>query len=676
MTAVIDSSVLNRFDLAIQYEWLETNGLGGYASSTIIGTNTRRYHGLLTAAEAPPVQRSVLLSKMDEAVLVHDRRYELGCNKYKGTIYPNGYIFQESFKRDLFPVFTYKTNGIRLRKTIACVHGENTTLVLYEVLNANAPFTLELLPLAAPRDHHSLTHANGDIQPKAVFENDILRIPGYVQSPDLYISVPNSHFEAHPNWYFNFEYPEELSRGMEGHEDLFNPGKIYIPMDAGSKVGIIISTEDPNGRDAWEIFESERIRRLALLQRAEIQEPKLKKLVLAADQFIVRRGESGKSIIAGYPWFTDWGRDTMIALPGLCLATGRTDEARCILDCFVDNISQGMIPNRFPDVGNYAEYNTIDASLWFFVAAWKYMEATKDLEFVREKLMPAMKEILEWHCKGTRYNIRMDDDGLLGGGAHQQQLTWMDAKVGEWVVTPREGKCVEVNALWYNAWRIYETLLAFVGQTETADFIANTARKIKSEFVTQFWNEEKACLFDCINGDHKDDSIRPNQLFAISLPFPLIEGKKAAQVLAVISRELYVSEGLRSLSPENPSYRGVYEGNQFVRDGAYHQGTVWSWLLGPYIDALITVKGSYGNEMARQIIRRILPQLEESCMGSISEIFDGDKPNKPRGCFAQAWSVAEILRIAFEYELYESPLIEQFVPNKRSILPSSQLIRA
>ena len=661
MVATFGSSVLNRFDLASQYEWLETNGLGGYASSTIIGTNTRRYHGLLTAATAPPVQRTVLLSKMDEAVLVHNRRYELGCNKYRGTVYPNGYIFQESFKRDLFPEFTYKTNGIRIRKTIACVHGENTTIILYEVLNANAPFTLELLPLAAPRDHHALTHANGDIQHHASFENNILRLPGYEQSPDLYISAPESSFEAQSNWYYNFEYPEELARGMEGHEDLFNPGKLYIQLDAGMKVGIIISTENPAGRDVWEIFESERIRRLALLQRSSAKAKELKKLVLAADQFIVKRGEHGRSVIAGYPWFTDWGRDTMIALPGLCLATGREEDAKKIFRSFVENISQGMIPNRFPDADTEAEYNTIDASLWFFIAAWKYLQATKDRDFVLKELLPAMKEILKWHRKGTRYNIIMDEDGLLQGGAPKQQLTWMDAKAGDWVVTPREGKCVEINALWYNAWKIYETLLTLKGKSDKALIAEGIALKIRKHFVSQFWNEEKACLYDCINGHEKDDAIRPNQLFAISLPFPLLVREKAAKVLAVVTEELYAGVGLRSLSPKEAGYIGTYEGDVYARDGAYHQGTVWSWLLGPYMDAIIAVKGSYGHELARRVIQCILPHMEAACVGSISEIFDGDSPYHPRGCFAQAWSVAEVLRVTHEYKLYDTPQLQPFI---------------
>lgn len=660
MTNSIDTSILNRFDLASQYEWLETNGLGGYSCSSIIGTLTRRYHGLLVAAAKPPVGRQVLLSKMDETIRVPQtgKSYNLGCNKYKGAIFPNGYIFQQSFERDLFPSFVYRTNGIEVKKTLAAIHGENSIVIMYEVLKANHEFNMELLPLSAIRDHHHIGKARELHGYTSSFTSGVFHSSLCHESQDLYISIPHGHFHEQKEWYFNFEYSLEQNRGMEAYEDLFSPGKFYVDLKEGDKLGIIVSTQDPTGRDAIDLFEQETQRRITLTRKVNSTHPFIKQLSLAADQFVVQRGNGLRSIIAGYPWFSDWGRDTMIAIPGLCLATGREEDARRMLEVYADNLSEGMIPNRFPDDGEAPEYNTLDASLWFFVAAHKYLKATKDLKFAKEKILPAFKEILDWHINGTRFNIRMDDDGLLSGGQEGYALTWMDAKVGDWTPTPRIGKCVEINALWYNAWEIYRSVLRMTGNREEMNLVSNRAKWLRKQFVQAFWNDEADCLYDVIQGEYKDASIRPNQIFAISLPYSVLSPSKAAGVLRRVEQELLTPVGLRSLSDLDPAYKAYYHGSLHQRDAAYHQGTVWSWLIGPYMDACIRVKGSMGKEHSRQLIRHMAKHFnQEGAIGNISEIFDGSGSHKPRGCFAQAWSIAELLRVSHEYNLFVPELM-------------------
>ncbi|MDQ2921757.1 MAG: glycogen debranching protein, partial [Acidobacteriota bacterium] len=370
-------------------------------------------------------------------------------------------------------------------------------------------------------------------------------------------------------------------------------------------------------------------------------------LVSVADQFIVTRGAQ-KTIIAGYHWFSDWGRDTMIALPGLTLATGRPDIARSILSEFSQHVNQGMLPNRFPDAGETPEYNTVDATLWFFEAVRSLLQYTNDLEFVRSKLYDVLKDIIVWHGRGTRYNIRVDTDGLLNSGGPGVQLTWMDAKVGDWVVTPRHGKPVEIQALWYNALRVMENLASGFGD-EDAKRYARMADLAQKSFNKQFWNREAGCLYDVVNGDLRDGSIRPNQVIAISLPHSMVAKQKAKSILRVVERELLTPRGLRTLSPNDPQYRGRHEGNSMSRDGAYHQGTVWPWLIGPYITAYVKTFGAtVGRPIAAEWLNNFQHHFEESCLGQVSEIFDADSPHTPRGCVAQAWSASELLRAAME----------------------------
>jgi predicted glycogen debranching enzyme len=422
-------------------------------------------------------------------------------------------------------------------------------------------------------------------------------------------------------------------------------------MKAGDKLGIIISTEDPTGRDPFHLFETEIKRRQKIIEEFSWNES-LKRLALAADQFIVKRGRYS-TIVAGYHWFADWGRDTMISLPGLCLVAGRYDEAKQILLQFSEKVSQGMLPNRFPDHGDIPEYNTIDATLWFYYAIYKYYKYTKDKDFVK-KLIPVLTGIIAWHYKGTRYNIKVDPaDELLTGGQEGVQLTWMDAKVGDWVVTPRTGKPVEINALWHNALCTLGFLLGEMNNPDASKKYNEKAKKVARNFNGLFWNDGQNSLYDYVDGDHKNNDLRPNQLYAICLPFPLLKKDRAKKVLETVANDLLTSRGLRSLSPFHKDYRALYEGNVWSRDGAYHQGTVWSFLIGPYIDALVAVKGKNGKKEAALFLTRFLEHLNEAGVGTVSEIFDAALPHTPRGCIAQAWGVAEIFRVAMEYKLID-----------------------
>jgi predicted glycogen debranching enzyme len=467
--------------------------------------------------------------------------------------------------------------------------------------------------------------------------------------------LPGTDFEANPDWYYRFEYLIEKQRGQDFQEDLFTPGVFTATLKSGDQLCIIVSTDNPTGRNAEALIAEEKDRREKLFASLPVSDALTQALTLAADQFVVQRGGDLKTIIAGYHWFTDWGRDTMIALPGLTLATGRYADAKKILQAFAEHIDQGMLPNRFPDADEKPEYNTVDATLWFFVAAYKYYLYTKDQSFVKEVLLAAMAEVLDWHQRGTRYGIRMESDGLLAAGEKGVQLTWMDAKIGDWVVTPRSGKAVEINALWYNAVVIYAKLLDTVGRKEEAKSYQTLSKKIVKRFVEVFWNADGGYLYDVVNGDQNDSAIRPNQILALSLPFALLGRNRARQVLKVVEDHLLTPVGLRSLSPQDPEYNATYQGNGYQRDSAYHQGTVWAWLLGPYLTALVKVRGKTGRQQGLKLVQAVRDHLSESGIGQISEIFDGDTPHAPRGCIAQAWSVAEIMRAYVEDLLEAGP---------------------
>ncbi len=664
-------SLRGNWERASRLEWLETNGLGGYASSTAVGANTRRYHGLLVPATIPPVGRVVLLSKLEERITIGDESWDLAANQFPGAIHPRGFELLDWFERDLFPSFEYSAGGVRLRKTIAAIHGENTTVVVYEILDAPGEIEIELTPFVAGRDYHGLTFANAAIRKEGTFGGGTFSLTPYEGTPKLFLVIPGSSFTPAPDWHYSFEYALEQERGLEAHEDLFTPGHFSLPLKRGVRFVVIASVDDPTGRDGLALFDRERNRRERLIHSSGLVGPLAQKLVLAADQFVVRRGANLRTIVAGYPWFTDWGRDTMIALPGLCLTTGRFDDARKILSAFAESVSEGMIPNRFPDDGEPPQYNTADASLWLFVAVRKYLEATRDEPFVREVMLPVLRTIIAWHRRGTRHDIHEDDDGLLVCGAPGDQLTWMDARVGEEAVTPRIGKPVEINALWFNALAILESMERKWGEPANAQDLAFRAARVHARFRPLFWNEEAGCLYDVVDGRDRDPTVRPNQIFALSLPYPVIEGEDAERLLVVVEQKLLTPAGLRTLAPDDPRFVETYAGDPSTRDRAYHQGTVWPWLLGPYFTALVRVRGARGIEMGRKILARFEPHLHEACVGSVSEIFDGSSPHAPRGCAAQAWSVGEILRAAVEdlgLALPESPEARGAEPLDRMII--------
>lgn len=512
---------------------------------------------------------------------------------------------------------------------------------------------LEIRPLIAFRDYHSTTHENPAINAKLNGENATISIQPYGDLPVLHFAHDPAELDGNGFWFRNFEYSIERERGLDFLEDLFSPFALTLDLSLNKRARIIASTERHDINKADQFRTDEIARRKARAPTSPDDNKLVSSLVSAADQFIVARGAQ-KTVIAGYHWFSDWGRDTMIALPGLTLATGHPDIAKSILSEFSQHVNQGMLPNRFPDAGEIPEYNTVDATLWFFEAVRSLLHYTGDSEFVRGKLYDVLKDIIAWHVRGTRYNIHVDTDGLLNSGGPGVQLTWMDAKVGDWVVTPRTGKPVEIQALWYNALRVMENLASDFGDKDAKRY-ARMADIVHKSFNKQFWNREAGCLYDVVDGDSRDGSIRPNQVIAISLAHTMVAKQKAKSILRVVERELLTPCGLRTLSPNNSQYRGRYEGNALSRDGAYHQGTVWPWLIGPYLTAYVKTFGeTVGRRIAAEWLNNFQPHLEESCLGQVSEIFDGDAPHTPRGCVAQAWSVAEPLRAATE-EVYVTP---------------------
>ena len=647
MQKIVDFSIAEN----LEKEWLDTNGLGGWANSTICGKNTRRYHGLLVAAVKPPTDRSMLVSKLDETIICGGQRFELGCNDYGDVIHPSGYNFIKSFTKHIYPQWIYQAGEVQLRKSIIMVHDENTTILKYELLKAPQKIELEFLPLLAGRGYHEEMHANEYVNPYGTFDAGQYAIRLYQNTPEIHMQLSGTDFHPKPAWYYHFNYLMERYRGLDYTEDLFSPGYFRIEAQEGQAFYIILSSEAHWHKNPILLFENEVERRQAMIHTERNEYTR--QLVLAADQFIVKRNDTLKTIIAGYNWFTDWGRDTMIALPGLCLTTGRYEDAKKILKAFANHVSLGMLPNRFPDKDEEPEYNNVDGTLWFFLAIYEYLRHTKDRPFVLQELLPALREIIDWHYRGTRYNIRVEADGLLFSGEQGYQLTWMDARIGNWVITPRMGKPVEIQALWYNALMIFRELLELNGQRQDAELVAGQASKAKRAFNEKFWYENGGYLYDVIGENEKPDpSLRPNQLLAVSLPFSLIEGRKAKSIVAVVEEKLYTPKGLRSLSPDDKSYVPHYGGDALQRDSSYHQGTAWSWLLGPYIDAIFKSNGSSTSlTKATSVIENFLPHLSEAGIGTVSEIFDAAYPYTPRGCIAQAWGVGELLRVIKRYRI-------------------------
>lgn len=660
-----DKSVCSDLDAALSREWLETNGLGSFACGTIAGANTRRYHGLLTAALKLPGGRMLLLSKLEETLVLNQRRIDFSTNEYEGAIHPSGYRYLTNFRLDPFPVFAFDVEGLKLEKSVFMPYGSNAVQVEYRLLkNSSANnVTLELRPLIAFRDYHATTHENSALNPAVQSETNMASVQPYASLPRLYFSHNATSCAAEGYWYRNFVYRVERERGLDFHEDLFNPLVLSWSLRQTQPAVVITSTEEIDIQNATALREKEVARRRAVIAKAPNENSFVQTLTAAADQFLVRRSADW-TVIAGYPWFTDWGRDTMISLPGLTLFTGNAEIAKGILRGFARHTNQGMVPNRFTDSGG-AEYNNVDATLWFFEAARAYAAVTGDYQFIREELYQVFTNIIDFHIQGTRYNIKMAENSLLHAGAPGTQLTWMDAKIGDYVVTPRSGYPVEIQALWYNALRIMEDFTQRFGDNSRAQQYGKLAASAIESFNRLFWNAGKNCLYDVINDGSADASIRPNQIFAVSLHHSMLAKDKAQAVVATVERDLLTPVGLRTLAASDLKYRPQYAGDAFSRDTAYHQGTVWPWLLGPFITAYIKIND--GTAAARAHARSLLQGLEEHLtdagLGQISEIFDGDPPHLPRGCFAQAWSVAEILRALCED-------IDQIRPSNNAKLPA------
>ncbi|HLG70826.1 MAG TPA: amylo-alpha-1,6-glucosidase [Chloroflexota bacterium] len=637
---------------ALACEWLYTNGLGGYASSTLAGCNTRRYHGLLVAALEPPGRRTVLVSKLDETLWVGSIPFELGTNEFQdGTIHPRGQQYLARFDRpDGIPTFTFAFQGWRLEKKVWLEQGQNTTFVQYLLRGAPSACRLEVRPFCACTDFHA-EQRGGDTF--AVAEQDgaatISAIDG--ATPYQLACDHPAGFQASPDWWYAFLHRAERERGLDDAADLFVPGVFSVALVPDQPVTFRLSCEPEAAQFQGALQRAEDHGRRYVRPNPDVEA----ELTFAASQFLVAgrgpatsiqhlttRIQHPTTVIAGYHWFCDWGRDTMISLPGLALGTGQPELAKDILRTFAGYVDRGMIPNLFGEQGG-AEYNNVDATLWFFVAIDRYLRAAEDPAFLRE-VFPTLESIVDWHVKGTRFNIKVDlADGLLYAGEPGVQLTWMDAKVEDWVVTPRIGKPVEVNALWFNAMCLMAGWARDLGR-DPADY-QQRASQVGKSFRERFWNPAGNCLFDVIDGpDGGDASLRPNQIFAVSLPFAAIYGSQAKAVVDALERELLTPYGLRSLSPSDACYIGRHTGDRWQRDASYHQGTVWSWLIGPFVDAHLRVYGDNGR--AKELLQPLLKHMrEQACVGTISEVFDGDAPHTPRGCVAQAWSVAEVLRI-------------------------------
>ena len=627
MRFTLDESQCGNLDVSAQREWLLTNGIGGYAMGTAAGIATRRYHGHLIAATTPPTGRSLLLATIDAFVQGSGTPVGISANQYPGAIYPEGFHYLRRFEAAKEYVrWTFRTSAGEVTKELRIHQGTNATTVRYRN-TGKARLLLTLRPLTANRDHHGEFFANGGYPEKVEFLESVVRIDSGGTS--LYLGHEGASRAPDDGWYYRFEHAREIERGLSPRDDLFcpcelkwdlGPGEeaVLVAADFPQAVALPAAPDEPDARDVG-----------AMLRQA-------------AEHFLIQT-PNRRTVIAGYPWFTDWGRDTMISLPGLCLHTGRVDLARDILDDHADLLDGGLIPNRIPERGEVPEDNTVDATLWFVNAIGRTLEHEWDRAFA-DRMMAALEKVYDAHVAGTKHGIHMDpEDGLLTQGAPGLQLTWMDAKVGDWVVTPRQGKPVEINGLWANALRTMEKLAQRLGAPREAEY-RTAADRAAASFQEKFWNEERGFYFDTI--DPNDASLRPNQVIAMALPYSPCLPERARQALGVIGRELATPYGLRTLGPEEPGYRGRYEGSMTDRDAAYHQGTAWPWLLGPYATAV--AKFGEGPIEARRLLKEARTMLTEDGLGGISEVYDGDSPQRPGGCPWQAWSVGEILRAWIE----------------------------
>ena len=645
-----------------RFEWLEADGLGGFASGTAAGIRTRRYHALLLVAANPPADRFVLVNGVEAWVETASGPVFLTSQNYGGdVVHPDGASRIVEFVHEPWPRWTFRLpDGTLIEHDVVARHGVRAVALGWRILRAGdatppASLTLCVRPLLSGRDYHALHHENAAFRFDPERRGDCLTWRPYDNVPDIHV-LSNGDYRHDPAWYRNFSYEEESARGLDHAEDLASPGVLRFDVARGEAAMVLAD----GGAEAEGMLHDDATAVAGYVRACERErrESFATPLHRAADAYIVRRG-AGKTLVAGYPWFTDWGRDTFIALRGLCLATGRLDDARAILLEWAGAVSEGMLPNRFPDHGEAPEFNSVDASLWYVIAVHDFLLAMRAARrrvanADSKRLHGAVKEILNGYASGTRFGIAMDDDGLLRAGEPGVQLTWMDAKVGDWVVTPRIGKPVEVQALWLNA--------LWFGST-----LAERWRRLFTlgceSFQRKFWNEAAGYLYDVVDADHvpgrNDASFRPNQIFAVGgLPISLLETKRAQRVVDAIESRLWTPLGLRSLGPQGPGYTPHYEGDVRARDGAYHQGTVWPWLTGAFVEAWLRVQGATpeAREQARsRFFAPLCAHLDDAGLGHVSEIADAEPPFAPRGCPFQAWSVGEMLRLEHGVLAIEKP---------------------
>jgi predicted glycogen debranching enzyme len=639
MRATWDHTECQNLKNALSREWLETNGLGGYASSTIIGANTRRHHGLLVAALEPPGARHVLLSKLEERVVEDGHEAHLSTNLYPGTVFPHGFNIQNEFRLRPWPTFRYAGAGFEIEKSVCLVYGENTLVAAYRNRNRTGTLSLAVRPLLAFRDFNKLAKRNPGTNVSVERRDHVLSVQPYAQLPRLFFHFSPCDTDIKADWYLRFTYPTDQERGLEYEEDLFSPFELTFRLSGNETVYVTATTEPHDAVNAAELLERERQRR----QQFNDRDPVRAALRAAADAFIVRRGKDGLTLLSGYPWYGDSARGAMVALPGLTLTTERFDEAKCVLSTFAKSCERGLLPNVF---GEKPAYNSVDAPLWFAVAAWKYWKASNDAGSMRD-LLPALRDIARCYQEGTRFDIYADADGLISAGGPGSQLTWMDVKLDGYVPTPRHGKAVEINALWFNALlMLAEIEEKIADDVRAAGLLRKFADRVATSFVKTFWYADGGYLYDVVQGDNRDASVRPNQIFAVSLPYSPLSAEQQQSVLRVVTEQLLTPYGLRTLSPRHEKYARRYTGTRWQRDAIRHQGTVWPYLIGAYADAFLRVR-SDGKEQHRELLQHLQPllkHLEDAGVGSISEMFDADSPHYPAGCPFRACSVSELLR--------------------------------
>jgi len=639
---IVPGEICRDFERASRREWLDTNHTGAYAMGTVAGVNTRRYHGLLIASLKPPADRYSILSRVEERVVTASGEFELAAAQYPGTVHPRGYELIDEFRLDPFPEWRYKTGPTIITKSLCLLEAQQSVLVRYETTQ---PCRLHVRLLISFRDYHSLTHENSALRTECTEGPGRVSLAPYPDLPELTF-IHSGAFAENGLWFGNHEYLRELERGLDFREDLYSPGEIVFDLPERNAwfVATLEPSRFPRGLSDMEVsaIAAAEIERRQFGGRDEFESI----LRRALDQFRVVRSDGRPSLVAGYPWFTDWSRDTLISLPALSTAGFPAPETAKILAMLLDERSQGLVPNRFSDKHSAPEYNTADATLWLFIAAHDYIERTDDFEFLRDVLYPACRDIVDSHRRGTLYNIQVDpSDHLLSAGNPGTQLTWMDAKVDNAPVTPRNGKPVEINALWYNALRILARWSEMLGFSEERERLDSEAQIMLTAFRKKFWNAELRCLYDVLTPTSPDARIRPNQLFAISLPYPLLDREQARAVLNVVDSTLLMPVGVRTLAPGDPAYHRRFEGAVAERDAAYHQGTVWPWLIGPYVSARLYAYGESEEAIAvcRDIVDRMRHELSVCCLGSLCEVYDADAPQRPQGCPAQLWSIAQFI---------------------------------